>query len=101
MLATIGRAQAVAQMGFLRLSGLPAWLLWCVVHVFLLIEFRSRVRVMSEWVWYYLTFKPGARIIYMKTRQATEEAERRRRTQRGMTRKTDAPQTEKIEKRAV
>jgi NADH dehydrogenase len=101
MLATIGRAQAVAQMGFLRLSGLPAWLLWCVVHVFLLIEFRSRVRVMSEWVWYYLTFKPGARIIYMKTRQATEEAERRRRGQRGLTRKTDVPQTEKIEKRAV
>ena len=101
MLATIGRAQAVAQMGFLRLSGLPAWLLWCVVHVFLLIELRSRVRVMSEWVWYYLTFKPGARIIYMKTRQATEEAERRRRTQRGLTRKTDVPQTEKIEKRAV
>jgi len=37
----------------------------------------------------------------MKTRQATEEAERRRRTQRGLTRKTDVPQTEKIEKRAV
>ena len=101
MLATIGRAQAVAQMGFLRLSGLPAWLLWCVVHVFLLIEFRSRVRVMSEWVWYYLTFKPGARIIYMKTRQATEEAERRRRAQRGLIRKTDLVQKEKIEKRAV
>ncbi|NOS83491.1 MAG: NAD(P)/FAD-dependent oxidoreductase, partial [Nitrospira sp.] len=56
MLATIGRAQAVAQIGLLRLSGLPAWLLWCAVHIFLLIEFRSRVRVMSEWIWYYLTF---------------------------------------------
>jgi NADH:ubiquinone reductase (H+-translocating) len=101
MLATIGRAQAVAQIGLLHLSGLSAWLLWCVVHVFLLIEFRSRVRVMSEWIWYYLTFKPGARIINMKTRQATEEAERRRQAQRGLTRKTDVPQTEKIEKRAV
>ncbi|TKB75149.1 MAG: NAD(P)/FAD-dependent oxidoreductase [Nitrospira sp.] len=69
MLATIGRAQAVAQIGLLRLSGLPAWLLWCAVHIFLLIEFRSRVRVMSEWIWYYLTFKPGARIIYMLPRQ--------------------------------
>ena len=56
---------------------------------------------MSEWVWYHLTFKPGARIIYMKTRQAAEEAERRRRAQRGLTRKTDVPQTEKIEKRTV
>jgi NADH dehydrogenase len=101
ILATIGRAQAVAQIGLLRLSGLPAWLLWCVVHVLLLIEFRSRLRVMSEWVWYYLTFKPGARIIYMKTRQASEEAERRRRPPRGLTRKTDLVSNEKIEKRAM
>jgi len=48
-------------------------LVWCVVHIFLLIEFRSRVRVMSEWVWYYLTFKPGARIIYTLKRQFGEE----------------------------
>jgi NADH dehydrogenase len=73
MLATIGRAQAVAQFGQLRLSGLVAWLLWCVVHIFLLIEFRSRVRVMLEWMWYYLTFKPGARIIYTWPRQSDEE----------------------------
>jgi NADH dehydrogenase len=101
MLATIGRAQAVAQIGLLRLSGLSAWLLWCVVHIFLLIEFRSRVRVMSEWVWYYLTFKPGARIIYMKTRQASEEAERRGRAPRGLTRSTDAISKDTIEKRAM
>ena len=101
MLATIGRAQAVAQVGLVRLSGLSAWLLWCVVHIFLLIEFRSRVRVMSEWIWYYLTFKPGAGIIYMKTRQASEEAERHRRAPRGLTRKTDLVPTEKIEKRAM
>ena len=73
MLATIGRAQAVAQFGLLRLSGLSAWLVWCAIHIFLLIEFRSRVRVMSEWVWYYLTFKPGARIIYALQRQSSEE----------------------------
>jgi NADH dehydrogenase len=73
MLATIGRAQAVAQIGLLRLSGLVAWLLWCVVHIFLLIGFRSRVRVMLEWMWYYLTFKPGARIIYTRPRQSDEE----------------------------
>jgi NADH dehydrogenase len=64
MLAAIGRAQAVAQIGPLHFSGLAAWLLWCVVHIFFLIGFRNRVRVMSEWMWYYLTFKPGARVIY-------------------------------------
>ncbi|MEO5864353.1 MAG: NAD(P)/FAD-dependent oxidoreductase [Nitrospiraceae bacterium] len=99
MLATIGRAQAVAQIGLLRLSGLSAWLLWCVVHIFLLIEFRSRVRVMSEWIWYYLTFKPGARIIYMKTRQAIAEAERRRLAPPGLTRRNDS--VPKIEGQAL
>ena len=63
-LATIGRAKAVAELGPLRFSGLPAWLLWCVVHIFFLISLRNRFRVMSEWIWYYLTFKPGARLIY-------------------------------------
>ena len=64
MLATIGRAKAVAQIGPLRASGLFAWLLWCVVHIFFLIGLRSRIRVMSEWIWYYLTFKPGARLLF-------------------------------------
>jgi NADH dehydrogenase len=64
MLATIGRAQAVAQFGSIHASGLVAWLLWCIVHIFFLIGFRNRFRVMSEWVWYYLTFKPGARLIF-------------------------------------
>lgn len=64
MLATIGRAQAVAQIGPIHASGLFAWLLWCVVHIFFLIGFRNRFRVMSEWAWYYLTFKPGARLIF-------------------------------------
>ncbi|MBX3303955.1 MAG: NAD(P)/FAD-dependent oxidoreductase [Nitrospira sp.] len=63
MLATIGRAQAVAQLGPFRASGLAAWTLWCIVHIFFLIGLRNRIRVMSEWTWYYLTFKPGARLL--------------------------------------
>ncbi len=69
MLATIGRAQAVAESGPLQFSGLFAWLLWCVVHIFFLIGFRNRLRVMSEWTWYYLTFKPGARLMYWRQRK--------------------------------
>jgi len=64
MLATIGRAKAVAQIGRLHVSGLIAWLLWCIVHIFFLIGVRSRFRVMSEWLWYYITFKPGARLLF-------------------------------------
>jgi NADH dehydrogenase len=90
MLATIGRAQAVAQFGVLRLSGLSAWLVWCVVHIFLLIEFRSRVRVMSEWIWYYLTFRPGARIIFMRKRQNDEDERTTRHVARGLARRNES-----------
>lgn len=69
MLATIGRAKAVAQFGPLSLSGVVAWLAWGFVHIFFLIGFRNRVRVMFEWIWYYVTFKPGARLIYWKERR--------------------------------
>ena len=69
ILATIGRAKAVAQFGPLSLSGTVAWLTWCFVHIFFLIGFRNRVRVIFEWMWYYVTFKPGARLIYWKERR--------------------------------
>jgi len=63
ILATIGRAQAVAQFGPLHLSGILAWLIWCFAHIFFLIGFRNRLRVISEWIWFYFTFKPGAGLI--------------------------------------
>lgn len=67
ILATIGRAKAVALLGPFSLSGLIAWLAWCFIHVLFLIGFRNRFRVMFEWIWYYVTFKPGARLIYWKS----------------------------------
>ncbi len=63
MMATIGKAKAVAVVGGFQLSGLFAWLAWCVIHIFYLISFRNRLRVMAEWVWYYLTNRPGIRLI--------------------------------------
>jgi NADH:ubiquinone reductase (H+-translocating) len=62
-LATIGKAAAVADFGFVRLSGLVAWLLWIVVHIFFLIGFRNRVIVIFEWAWAYFTSQRGARLI--------------------------------------
>ena len=62
-LATIGRSRAVADFGWLRLSGFPAWVLWCVAHVFFLIGFRNRLVVCANWGWNYLTFERGARLI--------------------------------------
>ncbi|MGQ0810298.1 MAG: NAD(P)/FAD-dependent oxidoreductase, partial [Nitrospiraceae bacterium] len=65
-MATIGKAKAVAHIGRLKTAGLLAWLLWSFVHIFFLIGFRNRFRVMSEWIWYYLTYKPGARLLFTK-----------------------------------
>jgi len=62
-LATIGRKAAVADFGFMRLSGLLAWLLWSVAHVYFLIGFRNRIVVALTWLWAYVTFERGARLI--------------------------------------
>jgi NADH:ubiquinone reductase (H+-translocating) len=62
-LATIGRTAAIADFGWLRLTGWIAWLLWCVVHIFFLIGFRNRLVVALDWLWAYLTFRRGARLI--------------------------------------
>ena len=62
-LATIGRRAAVAELGPWRSSGLVAWLLWAVVHVWFLIGWRNRLVVALNWLWSYLTFERGARLI--------------------------------------
>ena len=65
-MATIGRMAAVADVKWPfhgRLSGLPAWVTWLVVHIFFLIGFRNRVSVFMAWIWSYFTFTRGARLI--------------------------------------
>jgi len=62
-LATIGRHRAVVDFGRLKLSGFSAWLLWCVAHIFFLVGFRNRLVVGANWLWNYLTFERGARLI--------------------------------------
>ena len=63
ILATIGKAKAVAVIKGFKLSGFIAWAAWCIIHIFFLISFRNRFRVMGEWAWHYLTNKPGIRLI--------------------------------------
>ena len=62
-MATIGRGHAVADFGWLRLTGRLAWLLWGLVHIAFLIGFRNRIAVLLDWLWAYVTFKRGARLI--------------------------------------
>jgi len=62
-LATIGRAAAVADFGRFKLKGRLAWLLWGIIHVGFLNTYRSRTLVALQWIWAYLTYGRGARLI--------------------------------------
>ena len=66
-MATIGKAKAVAVIKGFKLSGLIAWLAWSFIHVLFLISFRNKLRVMSEWIWHYITNRPGIRLIIKYT----------------------------------
>ncbi len=62
-LATIGRKAAVVSLGRIRLRGVIGWLFWSIAHVYFLIGVRHRVIVAVNWLWEYLTFRRGARLI--------------------------------------
>jgi NADH dehydrogenase len=63
LLATIGRASAVAHIGRLRLHGLPAWVLWLFVHLLYLVGFANKLLVLLQWAWNYVTRNRTARLI--------------------------------------
>ncbi|HUG15644.1 MAG TPA: NAD(P)/FAD-dependent oxidoreductase [Thermomicrobiales bacterium] len=62
-MATIGKRRAVAVIRGRRLTGTIAWLAWVFVHILMLIGFRNRVFVMSQWMWSYVTRQRAARLI--------------------------------------
>lgn len=62
-LAVIGRNAAVVDLGFIKFSGFPAWLIWVFVHIYYLIEFDNKLVVLIQWGWNYWTRKRGARLI--------------------------------------
>ncbi len=62
-IATIGRRSAVLKLGYMNLTGLIAWLFWCVAHIYFLIGARNRIAVAFKWVWDFATFQRGARLI--------------------------------------
>jgi NADH dehydrogenase len=62
-LAVIGRAAAVANVFGVHLSGLPAWTVWLFIHLMYIVEFQSRILVLVQWGFLYLTFNRGARLI--------------------------------------
>ena len=63
MMATIGRAAAVAVIGRRPLSGYMAWLAWLFIHLLFLIQFQNRVLVLLQWAWNYSTWSRSSRLI--------------------------------------
>jgi len=62
-MATIGRASAIADFGWLRLKGYIGWLAWLFVHIINLIGFRNRLVVLVHWAWAYVTYQRAIRLI--------------------------------------
>jgi NADH dehydrogenase len=65
-LATVGRSYAIVDIRGFALTGLLAWLLWLVIHIYYLIGFRNRLITLFQWSWTYFTFNRGARLITTK-----------------------------------
>jgi NADH dehydrogenase len=63
-LATVGRRAAVAQIGPIQLTGFLGWVTWLVVHLYYLIGFENRLRVMLRWGWYYVRLDRPVRSIF-------------------------------------
>lgn len=62
-MATIGRASAVADLGWARFAGYPAWLAWLFIHLVWLVGYRSKVSVLLQWATSYLTYQRSVRLI--------------------------------------
>lgn len=62
-LATIGRARAVADLHVVRLSGLPAWGTWLVVHLWYLLGGQNRLLVVIRWCFSFVNHGRGSRLI--------------------------------------
>ncbi|HEY0683323.1 MAG TPA: NAD(P)/FAD-dependent oxidoreductase [Steroidobacter sp.] len=69
-MATIGRSRAISEFRGLKLSGVPAWWFWLLVHIYRLSGFRNRLSVLVQWAWSYMTFGRGARLIVAKDWQS-------------------------------
>jgi NADH dehydrogenase FAD-containing subunit len=82
-MATVGRAYAITDLGFIRFSGFIAWVLWLAIHSMYLIGFENRVIVMLQWIWSYLRFERRARIISIDTGMAATNRRSRRKEAQG------------------
>jgi len=65
-MATIGRSRAITEVGKYHFTGLFAWLVWLIIHIYFLTGFRNRMFVVISWAWSFFAFRRGARLIVGK-----------------------------------
>ncbi len=70
-LAMIGKNLAVVDLSFIKLQGFVAWIFWLLVHIYFLIEFDTKLLVVFQWAWNYITRSRRSRLI--TGREALEE----------------------------
>jgi len=61
--AIVGRHAAVFDFGWWQLKGWFAWSFWALIHVYLLVGFQHRLMVAIQWLWRYVTYERGSRLI--------------------------------------
>jgi NADH dehydrogenase len=62
-MATVGKSRAVVEIGRVRFGGLLAWIAWMMLHITVLIGFRNRLAVLTSWIYSYVFFRRGSRLI--------------------------------------
>ncbi len=72
-MAVIGRSHAIAVLLGVKLTGRVAWLSWSLVHLLLLIGFRNRIIVFTNWAWAFVTYGRGSRLVVGKPRKLVED----------------------------
>jgi NADH dehydrogenase len=73
-MAVIGRASAVSEFRKMKMSGFPAWVMWLFVHIMYLVGHRNRIVVLINWLWGFLTFSRGSRLITIQSWKETDAA---------------------------
>jgi NADH dehydrogenase len=64
IMATIGRNAAVAELPHgVVVKGRLGWLAWLGLHLWYLVGFRNRLRVLINWTWRYFDWPSGPRLI--------------------------------------
>jgi len=76
-LATVGRKTAVIAFKGLQIKGRGAWWIWGLAHIYFLISLRNRLIVITQWLWSYVSFERGARLITgLRTTQEPDRLDR-------------------------